>query len=135
MQWYERSCFTMCQWHPPAHLHLLCHLSQLLLQLSVMMMFFCLFPHFFSGSDARHFFPPPRYFLPIMILDSCLAHTLNFSQTFFTTPPFMYLCLNFRCIAAANKCVAPFSGSLSITAIFFLMGEYNFAVSPGVFQP
>ena len=80
----------------------------------------CLFSHFFSGSDAGRFFLPPRYFLPIMILDSCLPHTLNFSQTFFTTPPFMYLCLNFRCIAAANKCVAPFSGSLSITAIFSL---------------
>ena len=36
---------------------------------------FCLFPHFFAvGSDAGRFFPPPRYFLPVMILDSCLAH-------------------------------------------------------------
>ena len=99
----EWSSFMMCQWHLPAHLHLLCHLSQLLLQLSVMMTFFAFFPISLVGLMQGTSFLPSRYFLPIMILDSCLAHTLNFLQTFFTTTSVHVLVLELQVYSCSQQ--------------------------------
>ena len=51
---------------------------------------------------------PPRYFLPVSTLDSCLALTSNLSQASFAVPSLKYLQFNFNHTAAASIRVGPF---------------------------
>ena len=54
---------------------------------------------------------PPRYFLPISTLDSCLALTSNLSHASLAIPSLKYLQFSFNQTAAASIWVGPFFGS------------------------
>ena len=60
---------------------------------------------------------PPKYFLPVRTLLSCLAHTWNSSHASFAVPSKKNFLLNFNQMAAARILVEPFLGCLAIAAV------------------
>ena len=93
---------------------------------------FFFFSCYFSVSHFSFLFQawlPPKYFLPIRTLLSCLAHTWNNSHASFAVPSEKNFLLNFNQTAAARILVELFLGCLAIAAVLCFRRRTFFSFS------
>ena len=96
------------------------------LPLLLLRLFFFCVHIFLSFSEACL---PPKYFLPVRTLLSCLACTWNNSHASFAVPSEKNFLLNFNQMAAARILVELFLGCLAIAAVLCFRRRTFFSFS------